>query len=151
MKSTSGLSICPRNCRAYADSDSTYRRCPSAKIVSNARLDFPDPDNPVNTIIASRGKSSETSFKLCSRAPRTTRRSATFLQALNQRGGQRRPRRSATDKELRVSTKRRRLGFPWHLGGRSLGQAIPLGPNGVLRIPRGGPAGLEDAEPGHRR
>lgn len=23
MKSTSGLSICPRNCRAYADSDST--------------------------------------------------------------------------------------------------------------------------------
>src|SRR5258708_1051976 len=76
MKSTSGLSICPRNCRAYADSDSTYRRCPSAKIVSNARLDFPDPDNPVNTISASRGKSSETSFRLCSRAPRTTRRSA---------------------------------------------------------------------------
>ena len=23
MKSTSGFSICPRNCRAYADSDST--------------------------------------------------------------------------------------------------------------------------------
>src|SRR6266851_3753010 len=79
MKSTSGLSIWPRNCLAYADSDSTYRRWPSAKIVSNARLDLPDPDRPVNTIIASRGKSSETSFRLCSRAPRTTSRSATVF------------------------------------------------------------------------
>src|SRR5881409_1946840 len=40
MKSTSGLSICPRNCRAYDESDSTYLRWPSAKIVSNARLDL---------------------------------------------------------------------------------------------------------------
>src|ERR1700722_10378178 len=77
MKSTSGLSIWPRNCLAYADRDSTYRRCPSAKIVSNARLDLPEPDRPVNTIIASRGRSSETSLRLCSRAPRTTSRSAT--------------------------------------------------------------------------
>ena len=30
MKSTSGFSICPRNCRAYDDNDSTYRRWPSA-------------------------------------------------------------------------------------------------------------------------
>ena len=30
MKSTSGFSIWPRNWRAYDDSDSTYRRCPSA-------------------------------------------------------------------------------------------------------------------------
>jgi hypothetical protein len=30
MKSTSGFSICPRNWRAYADNDSTYRRWPSA-------------------------------------------------------------------------------------------------------------------------
>ena len=82
MKSTSGLSIWPRNCRAYADSDSTYRRWPSAKIVSKARLDFPDPDSPVNTIRASRGRSSETSLRLCSRAPRTTRRSATVRSAL---------------------------------------------------------------------
>src|SRR5580700_11665402 len=44
-------------------------------MVSNARLDLPEPDSPVNTIIASRGRSSETSFRLCSRAPRTTRRS----------------------------------------------------------------------------
>src|SRR6266700_5127201 len=79
MKSTSGLSICPRNCRAYADSDSTYRRWPSAKIVSNARLDLPDPDSPVYTTRASRGSSTWTSFRLCSRAPRTTRRSATVF------------------------------------------------------------------------
>ena len=30
IESTSGLSICPRNWRAYALSDSTYRRWPSA-------------------------------------------------------------------------------------------------------------------------
>src|SRR6516164_2963617 len=82
MKSTSGLSICPRNWRAYADSDSTYRRWPSAKIVSNARLDFPEPDSPVNTIRESLGRSSDTSLRLCSRAPRTTRRSATALCSL---------------------------------------------------------------------
>src|SRR3954467_6376582 len=77
MKSTSGLSICPRNCRAYDDSDSTYRRCPSAKIVSNARLDLPDPDRPVKTIIASRGRPRLTSRGLGSRAPRMIKRSAT--------------------------------------------------------------------------
>src|SRR5215212_5827155 len=70
MKSTSGLSIWPRNWRAYADSDSTYRRWPSAKIVSNASDDLPDPDRPVNTIRESRGRSSEMSLRLCSRAPR---------------------------------------------------------------------------------
>src|SRR5881397_231443 len=79
MKSTSGLSIWPRNCRAYADSDSTYRRCPSAKIVSKARLDLPEPESPVNTMIASRGRSRWTSLRLCSRAPRTTRRSMCSL------------------------------------------------------------------------
>ena len=30
MESTSGFSISPRNWRAYAESDSTYLRCPSA-------------------------------------------------------------------------------------------------------------------------
>src|SRR3954464_11241644 len=77
MKSTSGLSICPRNCRAYADSDSTYRRCPSAKIVSKAREDLPDPDRPVKTTRESLGSSSEMSLRLCSRAPRTISRSLT--------------------------------------------------------------------------
>src|SRR3954453_7396170 len=77
MKSTSGLSIWPRNWRGEADSDSTYRRCPSAKMVSKANDDLPDPDRPVKTIMASRGRSSETSLRLCSRAPRTIRLSAT--------------------------------------------------------------------------
>src|ERR1700737_4335787 len=77
MKSTSGLSIWPRNCREYAASDSTYRRWPSAKIVSNASDDLPDPDSPVNTIKASRGRSRSTLRRLCSRAPLTIRRSAT--------------------------------------------------------------------------
>src|SRR5215467_8273368 len=86
MKSTSGLSICPRNCRAYADSDSTYWRWPSAKIVSKARLDLPEPDSPVNAIRESLGRSSETSLRLCSRAPRTTRRSATALCSLDGSG-----------------------------------------------------------------
>ena len=72
IESTSGLSICPRNWRAYADSDSTYRRCPSAYSVSKARLDFPDPDRPVMTTSRSRGSETVTSFKLCSRAPRIT-------------------------------------------------------------------------------
>src|SRR3712207_2117328 len=44
-------------------------------MVSKARLDFPEPDSPVKTISASRGRSRWTSLRLCSRAPRTTRRS----------------------------------------------------------------------------
>ena len=57
MQSTSGLSIIDRNCRAYAESDSTYRRCPSAYRVSNASEDLPEPDRPVITISRSRGRS----------------------------------------------------------------------------------------------
>src|SRR5271163_2557228 len=45
-------------------------------MVSKAREDLPEPDRPVKTISLSRGRSSETSRRLCSRAPRTTRRSA---------------------------------------------------------------------------
>src|ERR1700685_1423557 len=45
-------------------------------MVSKAREDFPERDSPVKTIRRSRGRSRETSRKLCSRAPRTTRRSA---------------------------------------------------------------------------
>ncbi len=45
-------------------------------MVSKASEDFPEPDNPVKTIMAFRGKSSETFLRLCSRAPRTTKRSA---------------------------------------------------------------------------
>ena len=73
MKSTSGLSNCPKNCRAYALKDSTYLRCPSAKIVSKAKLDLPEPDNPVKTTSEFLGISIEIFFKLCSRAPLTIR------------------------------------------------------------------------------
>jgi hypothetical protein len=45
-------------------------------MVSNASDDFPDPDSPVNTIRALRGRSRLTFLRLCSRAPRMTRRSA---------------------------------------------------------------------------
>src|SRR5579864_4257858 len=44
-------------------------------MVSNAREDLPEPDRPVNTISLSRGRSTETFWRLCSRAPRTTSRS----------------------------------------------------------------------------
>ena len=37
ISSTSGFCICLKNCRAYAERDSTYRRWPSAKIVSKAK------------------------------------------------------------------------------------------------------------------
>src|ERR1700749_1250287 len=44
-------------------------------MVSKARLDLPLPDSPVKTIRASRGRSRLTSRRLCSRAPRTIKRS----------------------------------------------------------------------------
>src|SRR6266498_1163137 len=72
MESTSGFSICSRNCRAYALSDSTYRRCPSAKIVSKASDDFPEPETPVMTTNLLRGTTTSMFLRLCSRAPRMT-------------------------------------------------------------------------------
>src|ERR1041384_4531946 len=72
MESTSGFSICSRNCRAYAESDSTYRRCPSAKIVSKASDDLPDPDTPVMTTNLLRGTTTSMFLRLCSLAPRMT-------------------------------------------------------------------------------
>src|SRR3989344_9697457 len=71
ISSTSGFCIWWRNCRAYAESDSTYRRCPSAKMVSNAKDDFPLPESPVNTTILLRGISTVTSLRLWVRAPFT--------------------------------------------------------------------------------
>src|SRR5262249_7449782 len=40
-------------------------------MVSNARLDLPDPESPVTTMRRSRGTSSEMSRRLCTRAPCT--------------------------------------------------------------------------------
>jgi hypothetical protein len=42
---------------------------PSAYMVSKAKLDLPDPDNPVKTTSFSFGTFTETFFKLCSEAP----------------------------------------------------------------------------------
>src|SRR2546421_1095843 len=46
-------------------------------MVSKARDDLPDPDSPVSTMSLSRGSSRLTLRRLCSRAPRITRRSDT--------------------------------------------------------------------------
>src|SRR4051812_17262889 len=46
-------------------------------MVSKARDDLPEPDSPVKTMSLSRGSSMPTFFRLCSRAPRTTRVSDT--------------------------------------------------------------------------
>src|SRR5437899_11762431 len=75
IESTSGFSICSRNCRAYADSDSTYLRCPTAKIVSKASDDFPEPETPVITTRRLRGTSQSRLRRLCWRAPRILRKS----------------------------------------------------------------------------
>src|SRR5687767_2651301 len=40
-------------------------------MVSNASDDLPEPDSPVNTTSLSRGSSTSTFLRLCSRAPRT--------------------------------------------------------------------------------
>ena len=44
IASTSGFSNPSRKLRAYEESDSTYRRFASAKRVSNAKEDLPDPE-----------------------------------------------------------------------------------------------------------
>src|SRR5699024_2448464 len=71
IESTSGLSICPKNCLAYADKLSTYRLCPSAYKVSKANELFPEPDKPVITTNLSLGISTSRFFKLCVLAPFT--------------------------------------------------------------------------------
>src|SRR3954466_3572862 len=89
MKSTSGFSIWPRNCRAYDDSASTHRRGPSAEMVSNPHEDLPDPDKPVKTMRASRGSSRVRFLRLCSRAPWMTRESVPTASECNE--GRRHP------------------------------------------------------------
>src|SRR3989338_3280139 len=71
MESTSGFSICEMNCRAYALRLSTYLRCPSAKIVSKASVDLPDPERPVITVSLFRGMLTSIFLRLCILAPLT--------------------------------------------------------------------------------
>src|SRR6266852_8987911 len=46
-----------------------YRHCPSAKTVSKAREDFPEPETPVMTVTRSWGMARETFFRLFCLAP----------------------------------------------------------------------------------
>ncbi len=55
------------------DRDSTYRHCPSAKSVSNANEDFPDPDTPVTAVTRLCGMQREMFFRYFCLAPSTTR------------------------------------------------------------------------------
>ena len=64
MYSTFGLSNRPKNCLAYEDKLSTYRRCPSAYKVSKAKLDFPEPESPVMTTNWFLGITTSTFFRL---------------------------------------------------------------------------------------
>ena len=68
MSSTSGLDILPRNCLAYDERLSAKRLWPSAKRVSKAREDFPEPDMPVMTTRRFLGISILTSLRLFSLA-----------------------------------------------------------------------------------
>ena len=69
MDSTSGLLILPRNWRAYELRLSAKRLCPSAKRVSKARDDFPEPEMPVITTNFPRGISTVIFFRLLTLAP----------------------------------------------------------------------------------
>src|SRR5687767_9086505 len=60
-------------------------------MVSKASEDLPDPDRPVNTIRALRGRSRWMFLRLCSRAPRMTRRSVTLRVPSSVRGEARWP------------------------------------------------------------
>src|SRR5947199_5929939 len=72
IESTSGLGICPKNCRAKLERLSTYRRCPSAYTVSNASELLPEPLTPVRRINWLRGRTTSTLRRLCYRAPLIT-------------------------------------------------------------------------------
>ena len=69
MESTSGLLILPRNWRAYEERLSAKRLCPSAKRVSKAREDLPEPELPVTTTNFPRGISTVRSLRLFTLAP----------------------------------------------------------------------------------
>ena len=72
IASTSGFVILPRNCLAYDERLSANRRCPSAKSVSNASEDLPEPDIPVITTNLPRGISTVIFLRLLTFAPRMT-------------------------------------------------------------------------------
>lgn len=74
----SGFRITPKNCLAYDERDSTYRRCPSAYNVSNASELLPLPERPVKTTNLFLGIWSDKFLRLCSRAPVIVIKSGVF-------------------------------------------------------------------------
>ena len=77
MASASGCRTAGRKLRTNRLKCSWSWRCASAPMVSNTRDDLPEPDTPVKTVMARLGMRSETSLRLCSRAPRTSMNSVT--------------------------------------------------------------------------
>ena len=69
MLSAAGLLILPRNCLAKEERLSANLLCPSAKRVSKAREDFPDPDTPVITTSLPRGMVTSMPLRLFALAP----------------------------------------------------------------------------------
>ena len=69
--STSGCGMFGRKLCTNAVWVSLSSRWDSAAIVPKTRLDLPEPDTPVNTVIWFLGCRGETSLRLFSRAPRT--------------------------------------------------------------------------------
>ena len=70
--STSGCRTGGRNARTNRLKWSWSWRCASAPMVSKTSDDLPEPDTPVTTVMARLGMLSDTSLRLCSRAPRTS-------------------------------------------------------------------------------
>lgn len=67
--STSGFSGCSIDCLVRADRQSRNRLRDSAKSVSKAKEDLPEPDGPQNTISLFEGRLSLRFLRLCWRAP----------------------------------------------------------------------------------
>lgn len=55
------------------------RLWPSAKMMSKAKEDLPEPDTPVRTVICWWGMETEIFFRLCSRAPMRSRDVSLFF------------------------------------------------------------------------
>src|SRR6266545_274244 len=95
-------------------------------MVSNARLDLPEPESPVTTISRSRGISSEMFFRLCTRAPFTAMvvRAAAFAAPRCCRLGAISPRLSCQREERELLD--RGVALPGELDGRRglTGQAV---------------------------
>src|SRR5688500_13853710 len=99
-------------------------------MVSKARLDLPDPESPVTTVRLLRGISTETFFRLCTRAPWT----ATVVRIAVRRGAASgapaslRPLRAigSVRKEERQLLERRGAALGGAHGRRRLGHEVPI-------------------------